>query len=116
MTKLKKVEIYSDGACSGNPGPGGWATILKYNGNEREISGGEALTTNNRMELRAVIEGIGCLKERCNVKVFTDSMYVVNGINKGWAVNWQKNGWRKADKKPAALLGGRLGCGLIREA
>jgi len=101
MTKLKKVEIYSDGACSGNPGPGGWATILKYNENEREISGGEALTTNNRMELRAVIEGIGCLKERCNVKVFTDSMYVVNGINKGWAVNWQTNGWRKADKKPA---------------
>ena len=101
MTKLKNIEIYSDGACSGNPGPGGWATILKYNGSVREISGGEVLTTNNRMELRAVIEGITCLKERCNVKVYTDSMYVVNAVNKGWALNWQKNRWIKADKKPA---------------
>ncbi len=98
---MKKVEIFTDGACSGNPGPGGWGTILKYMGHERELSGGEKQTTNNRMELKAVIEGLKCLKGRCIVKIFTDSQYVTNGINKGWAIGWKNNGWRKADKKPA---------------
>ena len=99
--ELKKVEIFSDGACSGNPGPGGWGAILKYMGRERELSGGEKLTTNNRMELCAVIGGLASLKEKCKVTIYTDSQYIVNGINKGWAEGWKKNGWRKADKKPA---------------
>jgi len=93
---LKKVQIYTDGACSGNPG-----TIICYKQHERELSGGEASTTNNRMELTAVIEGLNALKESCDVTVYTDSQYVANGINNGWAVQWQKNGWRKPDKKPA---------------
>ena len=82
---MKKVEIFSDGACSGNPGPGGWGTILRYNGHEKELSGGEAKTTNNRMELIAVIEGLKALKEPCEVTVTSDSQYVCNGITKGWA-------------------------------
>lgn len=101
MGELKKVEIFTDGACSGNPGPGGWGTILRYNGVEKELSGGEAETTNNRMELSAVIFGLKALKQKCNVKIITDSQYVANGITKGWAKSWRKNGWRKADKKPA---------------
>ena len=98
---MKEIELYCDGACSGNPGPGGWGTILRWNGREKEFSGGEANTTNNRMELTALIEGLACLKERCQVRVTTDSQYVANGINKGWARSWKRNGWRKSDKKPA---------------
>lgn len=98
---MKNVEIFTDGACSGNPGPGGWGAILRYNGHEKELSGGEKNTTNNRMELTAVIEALGSLKEPCRVTVTTDSKYVSDGINQGWAICWQKNGWRKADKKPA---------------
>ena len=98
---MKKVNIYTDGACSGNPGPGGWGTILEYAGHEKELSGGEALTTNNRMELTAVIEGLKALKEKCGVTVTTDSKYVADGINLGWAKKWKANGWRKPDKKPA---------------
>ena len=96
---MKKVEIFTDGACSGNPGPGGWGAVLRYNGREKELSGGEINTTNNRMELTAVIEALGCLKEPCSVTLTTDSKYVADAISKGWAVSWQKNGWRKADKK-----------------
>lgn len=98
---MKNVEIFTDGACSGNPGPGGWGAVLRYNGREKELSGGEKNTTNNRMELTAVIEALNCLKEPCRVTLTTDSKYVSDAISKGWAVSWQKNGWRKADKKPA---------------
>ena len=99
--QLKKIEIFTDGACSGNPGPGGWGCILRYGSAEKELSGGEADTTNNRMELMAAIEGLKALKEKCEVTLYTDSQYVANGINKGWARSWQKNGWIKSDKKPA---------------
>lgn len=98
---MKEVTIYTDGACSGNPGAGGWGTILVYKGKEKELSGGEAETTNNRMELTAVIEGLKALKEPCKVKIVTDSQYVSNGITLGWAESWRQNGWRKKDKKPA---------------
>lgn len=98
---MKEVIIYTDGACSGNPGAGGWGTILVYKGKEKEMSGGAAETTNNRMELTAVIEGLKALKEPCRVKVVTDSQYVANGINLGWAKGWKENNWRKKDKKPA---------------
>ena len=98
---LKYVEIFTDGACSGNPGPGGWGAILRYNGKERELSGGENETTNNRMELTAAIKALSALKEPCKVRLVTDSKYVADGITQGWAESWQKNGWRKADKKPA---------------
>lgn len=98
---MKQVEIFTDGACSGNPGPGGWGAVLRYNGREKELSGGEKNTTNNRMELTAVIKALEQLKEPCKVMLTTDSKYVSDGIGKGWAVSWQKNGWRKADKKPA---------------
>ncbi len=98
---MKKVEIFTDGACSGNPGPGGWGAILRYNGTEKEISGGEADTTNNRMELSGVIAALKCLKEPCEVVLCSDSKYVCDAITKGWAKSWKKNGWRKADKKPA---------------
>lgn len=97
----KTVELYTDGACSGNPGPGGWGAILRFGAHEKELSGGAANTTNNRMELTAVIEGLRALKEPCSVRLTTDSRYVADGIGKGWAENWRKNGWRKADKKPA---------------
>ena len=97
----KTVTIYSDGACSGNPGPGGWGAILRYNGTEKEISGGEAHTTNNRMELTAVIEALKCLKEPCRVELYSDSKYVIDALSLGWAESWRKNGWRKADRKPA---------------
>ena len=95
------VEIYTDGACSGNPGPGGWGVVLRYGNKEKELSGGEPNTTNNRMELSAAINGLAALKEPCIVKLVTDSKYVADGIEKGWAESWKKNGWRKADKKPA---------------
>ena len=97
----KFVEIFTDGACSGNPGPGGWGVVLRFGSHEKELSGGERETTNNRMELTAAIEGLSALKEPCDVRLVTDSKYVADGITKGWAESWQKNGWRKADKKPA---------------
>lgn len=97
--EMKEVVIYTDGACSGNPGAGGWAVILKYRTVEREISGGEAETTNNRMELMAVIEGLKALKERCSVKVYSDSAYVVNAFALGWIRSWIANGWRGSDNK-----------------
>ena len=98
---MKTVTLYTDGACSGNPGPGGWGAILEYAGTEKELSGGEAQTTNNRMELTAVIAGLSALKEPCIVELYSDSKYVIDGLSKGWAASWQKNGWKKADKKPA---------------
>ena len=98
---MKKVEIFTDGACSGNPGPGGWGAILRCNGTEKELSGGEKNTTNNRMELTAVISALKALKYPCDVTVTTDSKYVYESVTKGWVYSWQKNGWRKADKKPA---------------
>lgn len=98
---MKQVELFTDGACSGNPGPGGWGAILRFQGVEKELSGGEANTTNNRMELSAAIEGLAALKEPCKVTLCSDSKYLTDGITKGWAVSWRKNGWRKADKKPA---------------
>ncbi len=98
---MKQIEIYTDGACSGNPGPGGWGAVLRYNGREKEISGGEAQTTNNRMELTAVIAALECLKEPCAVELYSDSKYVIDALSKGWAVSWRKKGWIKSDKKPA---------------
>ena len=98
---MKTVTLYTDGACSGNPGPGGWGAILEYAGAEKELSGGEAQTTNTRMELTAVIAGLSALKEPCIVELYSDSKYVIDGLSKGWAASWQKNGWKKADKKPA---------------
>lgn len=98
---MKHVDLYTDGACSGNPGPGGWGAILRYKEQEKELSGGENPTTNNRMELSAVIEGLAILKEPCEVTLYTDSQYVANGLSKGWAAGWKRNGWRKADKSPA---------------
>ena len=98
---MKTVEIYTDGACSGNPGPGGWGAILRYGGREKELSGGEAMTTNNRMELTAVIAALEALKESCIVELWSDSKYVVDALDKGWAVKWRANGWKKPDKKTA---------------
>ena len=98
---MKAVELFTDGACSGNPGPGGWGAILRYHGHERELSGGDAHTTNNRMELSAVIAGLEQLKEPCAVTLTSDSKYVCDAITKGWARSWKKNGWRKSDKSPA---------------
>ena len=100
MTK-QVVEIFSDGACSGNPGPGGYGAILRWKGKEKELCGGEAHTTNNRMELSGVIEALSALKYPCKVKLTTDSKYVIDSITKGWVYNWKKNGWKKADKSPA---------------
>ena len=98
---MKTVTIYTDGACSGNPGPGGWGAILMYGPHKRELSGGEADTTNNRMELTAVIEALSLLKEPCIVDLWSDSKYVIDGLEKGWAKGWKARGWKKADKKPA---------------
>lgn len=98
---MKRVTIYTDGACSGNPGPGGWGAILEWNGREKELSGGEPETTNNRMELSGVIFALQALKEPCAVDLFTDSKYVFDAVDKGWVFQWRANGWRKADKKPA---------------
>lgn len=95
----KKVTIYTDGACSGNPGPGGWAAVLFYDAHEREISGGEAQTTNNRMELMATIRGLKLLKEPCDVTIYTDSKYVLDGFT-SWLPGWKKRGWKTADNKP----------------
>lgn len=97
----KKVSIFTDGACSGNPGPGGWGAILRYGTVERELSGGERETTNNRMELTAVIEALTALKESCDVTVYSDSKYVIDAVEKGWARGWRARGWIKSDKKPA---------------
>lgn len=96
---MKKITIHTDGACSGNPGPGGWGAVLVYNGHEKELSGGEANTTNNRMELMAAIMSLESLKEPCVVALYTDSNYVKNGINQ-WIHGWKRNGWKTADKKP----------------
>jgi len=98
---MKTVTIYTDGACSGNPGPGGWGAILEYKGQRREISGGEKQTTNNRMELTGVISALSALKEPCIVELYSDSKYVIDALEKGWAVSWRKKGWIKSDKKPA---------------
>ena len=98
---MKTVEIYTDGACSGNPGPGGWGAILRYAGREKELSGGEAMTTNNRMELTAVIAALEALKESCAVELWSDSKYVVDALSLGWAEKWRANGWKKPDKKTA---------------
>lgn len=98
---MKKVEIYTDGACSGNPGAGGWGAVLIYNGKMKEMSGSSEQTTNNRMELTAVIEALKALKEACEVTLTTDSKYVCDAVTKGWVYSWKRNGWRKGDKKPA---------------
>ncbi|AQZ52688.1 MULTISPECIES: ribonuclease HI [Martelella] len=95
----KEVEIFTDGACSGNPGPGGWGAVLRYGDKERDLCGGEKLTTNNRMELMAAIEALKALKEPCTVALYTDSVYVKDGISK-WIHGWKKNGWKTAAKKP----------------
>ena len=98
---MKHVEIFTDGACKGNPGPGGWGAILRMGVHEKELSGGEADTTNNRMELTAAIRALGALKHPCEVTLHTDSRYVIDGIT-GWVFGWQKNGWKNAAKKPVA--------------
>ncbi|AFV12640.1 ribonuclease H [Thermacetogenium phaeum DSM 12270] len=97
---MKEVTIYTDGACSGNPGPGGWAAVLVCNGHQKEISGREELTTNNRMELTASIEALKQLKEPCHVHIYSDSAYLVNAFQKKWVKNWKKNGWRTASGRP----------------
>ena len=98
---MKTVILYTDGACSGNPGPGGWGAILEYMGHKREMSGGEWETTNNRMELTAVIEGLKALNQSCIVELYSDSKYVIDALEKGWAKSWRAKGWIKSDKKPA---------------
>ena len=100
MENLTFVEMFTDGACSGNPGPGGWGAILRYGNHELELSGGDKSTTNNRMELTAVIEALKRLKEKCSVTIYTDSKYVADAFLQGWIWNWAKNGWKKSDKKP----------------
>ena len=99
MSERKCVTLYTDGACSGNPGAGGWGAILIFNGHERELSGGEAQTTNNRMEFMAVIKGLEALKYPCEVEIYSDSAYTVNAFVNGWISSWEKNGWKKADRK-----------------
>ena len=96
---MKNITLYTDGACSGNPGAGGWACVLIFNDNKKEMSGGESLTTNNKMELLAVINGLKALKEPCNVEIFSDSAYVVNAFLNDWIGNWIKNGWKTVNKK-----------------
>ena len=98
---MKTVTIYTDGACSGNPGPGGWGAILLYGSHRRELSGGEAETTNNRMELTAVIQALSLVKEPCIVELWSDSKYVIDGLSKDWAKGWKARGGVKSDKKPA---------------
>lgn len=100
MHNNDKVYIYTDGSCLGNPGPGGWAAILRCGGHEKEISGGFALTTNNRMELMAAINGLSALTRPCLVELYTDSRYVCDAVNKRWLKSWKARGWKKADKKP----------------
>jgi ribonuclease HI len=99
MASMPEVEIFTDGACSGNPGPGGWGAVLRHGGVEKELSGGEAATTNNRMELMAAIAGLEALKRPCRVKLYTDSQYLRDGITR-WLPAWKARGWRTADKKP----------------
>lgn len=102
---MKRIEIYTDGACSGNPGPGGWGAILRFRARdkvyEKELSGGEAQTTNNRMEMTALLEALRQLKEPCAIDLYSDSQYVINALEKGWARGWRSRGWKKADKSPA---------------
>ena len=98
---MKQIEIFTDGACSGNPGPGGWGAVLRYKQHEKELSGGEAETTNNRMELTALIAALEHLKEPCEITLCSDSKYVIDGLEKGWAKGWRARGWKKADKSPA---------------
>ncbi|MBO4495800.1 MAG: ribonuclease HI [Clostridiales bacterium] len=98
------VDIYTDGACSGNPGPGGWGAILICRGVEKEISGGEKLTTNNRMELSAAICALKCLKKPCDVTLYSDSAYLVNGFNAGWIVSWKRNGWKNSSKQTVSNI------------
>ena len=107
---MKTVTLYTDGACSGNPGPGGWGAILMFGEHKKELSGGEKNTTNNRMELTAVIRGLEALKEPCIVELYSDSKYVIDALEKGWAIGWRARGWKKADKSPALNpdLGGEL--------
>ncbi|HBX64776.1 MAG: ribonuclease HI [Balneola sp.] len=100
MSKRPEVIVYTDGACSGNPGPGGWGAVLIWNGTEKELSGGEAHTTNNRMEMQAVIEALKALTKPCLVKIHSDSALIINAFTQGWIDSWIKRGWRKADKKP----------------
>lgn len=97
---LPVITVYTDGACSGNPGPGGWAAVLEWKGKERVLNGGESDTTNNRMEMRAVIEAFKALNKPCHVKIHSDSALIINAFNKGWIDNWQRKGWIKSDKKP----------------
>ncbi|MBR2027610.1 MAG: ribonuclease HI [Oscillospiraceae bacterium] len=98
---MKRIEIFTDGACKGNPGPGGWCAILRYNGVEKMISGGEKDTTNNRMELSAVLFALKALKEPCHITLQSDSKYVLDSLSKGWVYGWKKKGWKKSDGKPA---------------
>lgn len=100
MSKKPEVIVYTDGACSGNPGPGGWGAVLMWKGKQKELSGGAPHTTNNRMEMQAVIEALKALKKPCRVKIHSDSALIINAFKQGWLQNWQKRGWRKADKKP----------------
>ncbi len=97
----KQVDIFTDGACSGNPGPGGWGAVLRFGEHEKELSGGEAQTTNNRMELTAVISALDALKEPCKVRLFSDSKYIVDAVNLGWARKWRANGWKRGKNEPA---------------
>lgn len=97
---MKQITIYTDGACSGNPGPGGWGAILFYNGHRKELSGSEAHTTNNRMELMAAISALDALREPCSVDLYTDSAYLCHAFNEGWLAGWQRNGWKTSTKKP----------------
>ncbi len=98
---IKTITIYTDGACSGNPGPGGWGAVLLYKTARRELSGGERETTNNRMELTAAIRALGVLREACHVELYSDSRYLVDSMSKGWAQSWKARGWKRADKSPA---------------
>ncbi len=98
---MKQVTLYTDGACSGNPGPGGWGAILMFGPHKKELSGGDTATTNNRMELTGVIEGLRALKEPCDVQLYSDSKYVIDALEKGWAKGWRAKNWIKSDKKPA---------------
>lgn len=101
MSEQKQVEIFTDGACSGNPGPGGYGVILRYKGVSKELSGGDPATTNNRMELTAVITGLSALKEPCDVTLYSDSKYIIDAVQKGWAKKWRSNGWKRNAKEPA---------------
>ena len=97
---MKAIEIYTDGACSGNPGPGGWGVVLLYQGNKKELSGFQPETTNNRMELFAAIQGLAALRESCEVTLYSDSSYLINAFEKHWLDNWQRNGWKTSSKSP----------------